>query len=229
MQSEKKCRIIKKAVVAIAFFTILTGTIVVAKHSDGSLVINGEKIPDLEPLGVVQINETVSMQEGIDRTFSSMDELEDFLDICFLRSPEEADTKDCRIRYQKIGQGYNMIEASAYIIGDATDIAYDIPKHPFLYSWKEGEVYKKPINMKLWFRSDDVQKEIGYEYLGNYSFVEDYVSPQGYKVDILREDIAGLEEAYTPYISIFVADNIRYELRGRVGLEEMKRIVNTLQ
>ena len=62
------------------------------------------------------------------------------------------------------------------------------------------------------------------EYVGeDFSFVEQYISRQGYKVNVIKLE-------YDPewYIAIFVADGVRYELYGVRELEEIKEVVDSM-
>ena len=68
------------------------------------------------------------------------------------------------------------------------------------------------------------------EYLGYYEFAESYVSAKGYKVNVL-EDTA--EEPSEDYVSeksaVFVADGVQYTIKGRTSMENIKRIVDSLE
>ena len=69
------------------------------------------------------------------------------------------------------------------------------------------------------------------DYLGLYEFVECYTSAQGYIVNIVQDTT--LEKDLENYISekaaIFVADGIRYSLKGRVSIDVIKNAVSTMK
>ncbi len=68
------------------------------------------------------------------------------------------------------------------------------------------------------------------DYLGMYQFKENYISLQGYKVNLLEDTIKNKTENYiSEKCAIFVADGIRYTLKGRTSFENMKYIVDTME
>ena len=69
------------------------------------------------------------------------------------------------------------------------------------------------------------------DYLGLYEFVESYTSDQGYMVNILQGTVIEEDlENYVPEkVAVFVADGIRYSLKGRVSLDTLKSIINTMK
>lgn len=69
------------------------------------------------------------------------------------------------------------------------------------------------------------------DYLGFYQFVENYTSAQGYAVNIIEDttEEENLENYVPEKVAVFVADGIRYSLKGRTSLDEMKAIVDTMR
>ena len=68
------------------------------------------------------------------------------------------------------------------------------------------------------------------DYEGMYEYVESYTSSQGYKVNLIQDTTDAENDQY--YVSekcaVFVADGIRYTLKGRTSLETMKEIVDSM-
>ena len=62
-------------------------------------------------------------------------------------------------------------------------------------------------------------------------FVEQYISKQGYRVNILEDTISETppEDYVSKKTAIFVADGIRYSLTGQVSMETMKEIVDSMK
>lgn len=64
-----------------------------------------------------------------------------------------------------------------------------------------------------------------------YRFVEQFVSEQGYKVNLIEEENDGNQPQnfVSKKIAVFVADGIRYTLTGRTTVDNMKQIVNSMK
>lgn len=200
---------------------LLTGitTVGMPAYKQWRISVNQEKIPDLDPMRIVPISPSVQNRAEVERVFSSMDELEQFLGVHFLSSPLAKNSENLKIRYT--GPTWNEIHIAPYITGDASFISY-ISSDEDSYTWIKGSLYKKPVDLTISFTSSPAQADVGMEYLGAYSFLEQYISAQGYPVNIIQE-----ESAYESYIAVFVADGIKYELRTMTTLEELKNIVDS--
>ena len=65
--------------------------------------------------------------------------------------------------------------------------------------------------------------------------IETFISEQGYTVNVLQDTVSEEQQARLPddFVPIthvvFVADGIKYTLRGRVPVQAMKDIVNAMQ
>ena len=68
------------------------------------------------------------------------------------------------------------------------------------------------------------------EYLGYYEYVESYVAEDGTKVNMVQGTFGNEEDGVvSEKIAIFVKNGVKYTLSGRVSIEEMKHIVDTMQ
>ena len=94
------------------------------------------------------------------------------------------------------------------------------------YTWTPGENFLSPIDLSIDIISSQEQLEIGWnkEYLGAYDFVESYQTQEGYKVNILSSGEANRKPMYQ---AVFVADGIRYTVRGKVDIMLLKEILNS--
>lgn len=75
------------------------------------------------------------------------------------------------------------------------------------------------------------QLDIGWnvDYLGYYKYVESYVSSNGYKVNIIESTVKGDESGWiSKKCAVFVADGICYTVTGRMSIEDIKYIVDTM-
>ena len=217
----------------IPILIILTGTTAAASYIRNTWYasINSVELPEMDAMEIIKINDDVQKQEDINLIFSSLSELEDYLGIKLLHSPYAQDDGLYRVIYQKIGVGYNEVTVSAYISGDTGNIIYRDDKTRY-YSWENGYLYKQPSDLTIYFISDPAQDNIGKEYLGIYSFVENFVSEQGYSVNVLKMDTdayASCELDIDAYIAVFAADGIQYELSLRSTMDELKKLINSFE
>ena len=94
-------------------------------------------------------------------------------------------------------------------------------------------MYKSPISLQADIVLSETQLNNLWttDYLGMYSFVEQFVSEQGYKVNLIEETIDGNQPQnfVSKKTAVFVADGIRYTLTGRTTVENMKQIVNSMK
>lgn len=224
--------LINKILVVIPILFLLAGTTAAAQHIyyKWTIKINGNKLPGLEEMDIIQINE--NNDEDIQICFFSISELESYLGINLLESPYAQKDNNYYVHYNKIGVGYNEIRVPAYIIGDTKNIIYEDDTKT-LYSWTDGTLYKKPLDMKILFISDSRQGDIGQEYLGDYLFIENYKCEQGYSVNILKKDLENLYLSdygeISAYKAVFVAEGLQYEINVRTTMNELKEIINSFR
>ena len=102
-----------------------------------------------------------------------------------------------------------------YIVGDTGNYNY-LPNADF-YTYDYGEEYYSPVSLTVDIMLSEAQMKNGWDtdYLGIYEFKENYVSAQGYKVNLI-EDTTG-EDSVENYVSekceVFAANGIQYTLR----------------
>lgn len=214
-------------------FLLLLCTMPVAAKSiyNWKINVNDKKTLVLDEMKVISINSHVNKYEDLKKTFFEIEELETFLGVHFLQSPYALDEQICRIRYQKIGPGYNSVNISAYIPGDAQNIVFDDESRGdmALYTWNAGNLYKKPFDLEILFISDKEQQNFGYDFLGIYEFVEKYQSKQGYTVNILKKGDSVYENDIQEYLAVFVADGMYYELSGITTRDELLKIIDSFK
>lgn len=126
---------------------------------------------------------------------------------------------------------FAILSFENYILGDTGNYNY-LPNEDF-YTYDHGKEYYSPVSLTVDIMLSEAQMKNGWDtdYLGFYEFKENYVSAQGYKVNLI-EDTTG-EDNVENYVSekcaVFVADGIRYTLKGRTSYENMKNIVDTMK
>lgn len=123
---------------------------------------------------------------------------------------------------------YTTIVYENYILGDTKNHKLDAQN---LLVFDAGEKFKSPISISLSILSYNLEKNNRYDkdYLGKYELLESYKSSFGSRVFIIN---VGDEKDNNNFIAkkeaIFIADGIIYELKGRVSLEMMKEIVDSM-
>lgn len=94
-------------------------------------------------------------------------------------------------------------------------------------------MYKSPISLQADIILSETQLNNVWttDYLGMYGFVEQFVSEQGYKVNLIEEKNDGNQPRnfVSKKTAIFVADGIRYTLTGRTTVDNIKQIVNSMK
>ncbi len=238
-----RLRHIAAAVLCIA----LLGT---SAFAAGSLLhsrinVNQQSIPDLAPMEVIPLQAvegTLTEYGQLQKTYTSMETLENELGIRLLGANLAAGNPYLKISYTKTGDGYNTIDIKEYLLGDLTDIREwdrkDVDNtregNDRWYAWTHGTVYKSPVDLKIRIISDVSQSELDIDYLGYFQYIETFTSEQGYTVNVLQDTVAegqqtSLPDDFVPRtIMIFVADGIQYTLEGRVQVQALKEIINTM-
>lgn len=207
--------------------------------------VNGQELPELEPMYVVSVSEVESEtrdEYGLKKYYRTMAEAEADLDIKLLGTQYTQDNPYISVEYEKIGSGYNLIKVSNYETGDLTDLtlldedkdALPTQGRNSEYIWTLGDIYKTPVDLEIEIISSEEQPFLDTEYLGYFEYVETYTSGKGYRVNILQDAIDADAQVdlnrYRPQIkAIFVAEGIRYTLSGRVPMETMKELIETME
>lgn len=124
-----------------------------------------------------------------------------------------------------------IIKVENFIIGDTSDFNYNADEK--FYSYTPGTEYKTPISMEAIVILSDEQLAQGLdsEYLGYYEYYDSFVSSQGYKVNLIQSTTNYNNDAsdiVSEKCAVFVANGIRYTLKGHVSIQTMKQIINSL-
>lgn len=239
---------VRYSAAAAILSVVLFGTVVFAAGSllYSKIKVNQETIPDLEPMEVVAVKKVdgdITEYGDVEKEYTSVGEAETDLGVHLLDTDFAADNKYTKVFYSKIGDGYHVLDVQECIIGDLSNIrewkesAIDntVEENDEWYAWTQGNIYKSPIDLKVEIISDPVQKELDTEYMGYFKYVETFVSEQGYTVNVLQDmveedDLDAMSEIYLPQTQmVFVADGIRYTLKGRVPSDTMKEVVNSMK
>uniref|UniRef100_UPI004055C82F hypothetical protein n=1 Tax=Agathobacter sp. TaxID=2021311 RepID=UPI004055C82F len=233
-QKKSKANFVMRYAAAIMLAVLVGGTTVFAGYYFLNKVnVNDTTLPELDAMKIVEIAPITADTDEYGRVF------EDFSDYAMLQRDLNVDLLDSELAVdQSYVQGniqtdtkdYAIIKVENYIIGDTSN--YEYLQDEGWYQFENGETYYSPVSLSVDLILSEAQFEQGFDtdYLGLYEYVESYTSEQGYKVNLIQDTI---EEDVEGYVSekcaVFVADGIRYTLRGRTSLETMKEIVDSMK
>lgn len=196
--------------------------------------VNETTLPELDEMQIVEMepfNAEVDQYGHIHKDFSDYAMLQANLGIDLLESKYAIDQSYLQGSIETDQKDYAIIKMENYIIGDTNSYMYLEEEDRFQY--EHGEVYYSPISLSMDLILSQEQLDQGWDidYLGSYEYVESYTSKQGYKVNLIQ-DTTG-ENVSEDYISekcaVFVADGIRYTLCGRISMEMIKEIVDSME
>ncbi len=233
--AERKPRQLRTCIAVSAAAVILGGTTAFAGYRMLNQVqINGEVLPELDSMEIVKMNEPEAAADEnglIDKDYRDYSRLKEELGTKLLDSELSQDNPYMLCRLYTDPDSFAIITVDNFILGD-TD-GYRFLEEENRYAYEQGEVYSSPVSLKADLILSELQMAVGWdtEYLGMSRFVESYTSEQGYKVNILEDMAEGVnpQDYVSKKTAIFVAGGIRYTLSGRVPMDVMKEIVDTMQ
>lgn len=230
----KSNRIWKTAAAFVAVFVLGGATVSAGYHILNNIQVNDEVLPELDSMEIVRINapNAAANEYGIlEKDYGSYSELRKELDINLLDSELSGDNPYIQCHIRTDPTSFAMITVNNFILGDTGN--YQLMEETNRYSYDHGEVYDSPVSLSADLILGEEQMAHGWDtdYLGMYRFVEQYVSAQGYLVNLMEDTIG--EEPPADYVSkkmaVFVADGIRYTLAGQVSTDTMKELVDTMK
>lgn len=230
----KSYRIIKGIAASFAVI-VLTGTTVFAGYCILNRVqVNEEVMPELDAMQVIRINklDAVPNENGIvDKDYSDYDTIKQDLGIDLLDTDLSQKNPYMLANVSTDEKDFAIVTVDNFILGDTSN--YHFIAEENRYSYDNGTEYFSPVSLSADIILSESQMNNGWDtdYLGLYEFVESYISEQGYAVNIIEDTIEeGNSENYvSEKAAIFVADGIRYTLKGRTSLDEMKSIVDSME
>jgi len=196
--------------------------------------VNDTVIPDLDTMKIIEdINITHRLNDPHDPYYEyfSYDYLAEELGVSLLDSDFAQDQPFMHIDLRTDDENYCDINVMNYILGDTSNHVI-VDKDNGRCQCTPGKEFYSPVHLKINMILSQEQYDTGWnvDYLGYYEFVESYISSQGYKVNIIQDTTYKEASDGTDIVSekcfIFVADGIRYTLKGRTSIENMKEIID---
>ena len=215
----------------MVFAIVFSSTIYAVKLVNEQSKVNELELPELDPMKItkqIKNGERNIKSQSISR--ENYKQIQEQLGVSFLNSELSKDEKYMISDVETDNKDYAIIKCDNYIIGDTSNYSYN---EEGFYSYDEGNLYKSPISLQADIILSQTQLNNVWttDYLGMYSFVEQFVSEQGYKVNLIEEknDCNQPQDFVSKKIAVFVADGIRYTLTGRTTVDNMKQIVNSMK
>lgn len=227
-KSTKKLTI---ALCMVIFAIVFSSTVYAVKLVNEQSKVNELELPELDSMKITK--QIKNIEKSIKpQSISKMNykQIQEQLGVSLLNSELSKDDKYMISDVETDNKDYAIIKCDNYILGDTSNYSYN---EEGFYSFDEGNLYKSPISLQADIILSETQLNNLWttDYLGMYGFVEQFVSEQGYKVNLIEEKNDGNQPQnfVSKKIAVFVADGIRYTLTGRTTVDNMKQIVNSMK
>ncbi|MSB16819.1 hypothetical protein [Finegoldia magna] len=228
-KSTKKLTI---ALCMVIFAIVFSSTVYAVKLVNEQSKVNELELPELDSMKItkqIKNREKNIKPQSISRM--NYKQIQEQLGVSLLNSELSKDDKYMISDVETDNKDYAKIKCDNYILGDTSNYSYN--EEDGFYSYDEGNLYKSPISLQADIILSETQLNNVWttDYLGMYGFVEQFVSEQGYKVNLIEEKNDGNQPQnfVSKKIAVFVADGIRYTLTGRTTVDNMKQIVNSMK
>lgn len=225
-------RILRTAA-AFAAVVVLGGTTVYAGYRFLNRInVNDQTLPELDSMKVIDVPAFPGEPDEcglIDADYSSYDEVNGLLGNCFLDSDLEGENPYMQVNVYTDNKDFGIISVENYLVGDTDD--YQLVEDVGRYNCDPGAVYSSSVSLKVSYMLSTEQEENGWDsdYLGYYEYLDSYVSSAGYRVNLIGSTTNTDPHFVTEKTAVFVADGVRYELQGRVSMETLKEIVDSMK
>ena len=228
---EKSTKKLTIVLCMVVFAIVFSPTVYAVKLVNEQSKVNELELPELDSMKITK--QIKNIEKSIkSQSISRMNykQIQEQLGVSFLNSELSKDEKYMISDVETDNKDYAIIKCDNYVLGDTSNYSYN---EEGFYSYDEGNLYKSPISLQADIILSQTQLNNVWttDYLGMYSFVEQFVSEQGYKVNLIEEKNDGNQpqDFVSKKIAVFVADGIRYTLTGRTTVDNMKQIVNSMK
>ena len=228
---EKSTKKLTIVLCMVVFAIVFSPTVYAVKLVNEQSKVNELELPELDSMKITK--QIKNIEKSIkSQSISRMNykQIQEQLGVSLLNSELSKDDKYMISDVETDNKDYAIIKCDNYIIGDTSNYSYN---EEGFYSYDEGNLYKSPISLQADIILSETQLNNVWttDYLGMYGFVEQFVSEQGYKVNLIESKNDGNQpqDFVSKKIAVFVADGIRYTLTGRTTVDNMKQIVNSMK
>lgn len=233
-KQKKPFGLMKYVAASVAIIMLSSTTVFAGYYLLNKVNVNDRALPELDSMAVVQtipLGAKTDEYGRVNKKFTDYDAIEKEMGISLLDSKLAKSNSYMHGKIMTDNKDYAIITVENYILGDTSN--YKFLPNEERYQYEHGKEYYSPVSLSVDIILSKNQLVNGWDtdYLGMYEYVENYTSAQGYKVNLIQDTTD--EEKVDNYISekcaIFVANGIRYTLKGRTSLENMKAIVDTMK
>lgn len=228
-------RILKIAAAGLAVLMLGGTTAAAGYYFVNKISVNEEVLPKLDDMHVVDIKEVEKPKDeygAIEQDFKDYKKIQEELGIKLLDTELASNNAYLQGHLRTDNKDYAMLTMENYITGDTSNFRY--LKDEERYEYEHGQNYYSPVSLSVDLILSEEQLENGWDtdYLGMYENVEEYQSAQGYTVDLIQStngNETADQDVISEKIAVFVADGVRYTLKGQVSIDIMKEIVDTMK
>ncbi|MDU5588178.1 MAG: hypothetical protein E6045_06110, partial [Finegoldia magna] len=165
----------------MVFAIVFSSTIYAVKLVNEQSKVNELELPELDSMKItkqIKNREKNIKQQSISRM--NYKQIQEQLEVSLLNSELSKDDRYMITDVETDNKDYAIIKCDNYILGDTSNYSYN---DEGFYSFDEGKLYKSPISLQADIVLSETQLNNLWttDYLGMYSFVEQFVSEQGYK------------------------------------------------
>ena len=228
---KKSTKTLTIALCMVIFAVVFSSTVYAVKLVNEQSKVNELELPELDSMKITK--QIKNIEKSIKpQSISKMNykQIQEQLGVSLLNSELSKDDKYMISDVETDNKDYAIIKCDNYILGDTSNYSYN---EEGFYSFDEGNLYKSPISLQADIILSETQLNNVWttDYLGMFGFVEQFVSEQGYKVNLIetKNDGNQPQNFVSKKIAVFVADGIRYTLTGRTTVDNMKQIVNSMK
>ena len=230
---KKSYKLLTSIAASLAIIVLAGGTAFAGYYALSRITVNEEETPELSQMYAVDaesINGNIDEYGMSDKDYSDYESIKREIGIPLLDTELSQNNPYMRGHIMTDNKDFAIITVDNYVLGDTSNYIYNSEEERYFYN--SGEEYTSSVSLSIDIMLSKEQEVNGWtvDYLGMYKFVESYISDQGYKVNILEDQT---DENVRDYVSekcaVFVKDGIRYTLKGRIPLESMKEIINSLK
>lgn len=214
----------------LVFFIVISIICIIFFISKRLHIIEGSNsvIPQLDSMKAIEYDSSLINGKFSSKTRDSYFDVQNKFGLKLLNSKLSDNNPYMISKVETDGIDNIKISCLNYIIGDTSDYKYNEKEVKYTYS--HGKEYYSPISLDVDIILSKSQEDKGLntEYLGEYNLIDDYTSSKGYRVNIIESNTNNTEDT-SEKIAIFVADGVRYTLKGRTSIQNIKNIVDTME
>ena len=225
-------KILKTVAASLAILMLGGTTVAAGYYFVNKISVNDEVLDEMHVVDIKKMEKPKDEFGTIEQDFEDYDAIQKELGIDLLDTELANNNDYLQGHITTDDKDYAMITMNNYIIGDTANLRY--LEEEDRYEYEHGKTYYSPVSLNIDLILSDEQLKNGWDtdYLGMYESMEEYQSAQGYKVNLIQdnngdEDLN--EGVVSEKIAVFVSDGIRYTLKGRVSVDTMKTIVDSMK